>query len=377
VPDVLVIGGGPAGAACALRLARAGCSVAVLEKTRFPRGKVCGEFIAPSGVAELRSLGIDLDGLRARQIRRLALWTDDATLEAPLPSPARSLAREKLDCLLLERAVACGASVYQPAAAHDLQRTAEGFVCTASAPHGGARVEIAARVVVAAHGSWLTGALPTQAPRTRADAADLFGFKAHFSGCELAGEIALVPFDGGYGGALDLGGGRGTFACCVRRDRIGALRAARPQSPAGEAIFRAALERAPALRAALGHARRDGAWLAAGPLRPGMRGVYRDGVFAIGNAAGEVHPMIGEGISLALRSARLLSAELIPALDAGWSSARVARSYARAWRRTFLPTLLAARAFAAIAMRPRAAAMAGTLLGRAPRLITFAAAIAR
>src|SRR5262249_3897456 len=149
-------------------------------------------------------------------------------------------------------------------------------------------------------------------------------------------------------------------------DRLEALRASRPGLAAGEAVFRAALERSPALRAAFGRARREGAWLAAGPLRPGMRRACRDGVFAIGNAAGEVHPMVGEGISLALGSARLL-AEALAQPDP-------ARSYASAWRRLFMPKLLAARAFAAVAMRPRAAALVGSVLGRAPRLITLAAA---
>src|SRR5258706_7431649 len=141
--DVLVMGGGPAGAACAIHLARAGRSVAVLEKARFPRGKVCGEFIAPSGVEELRTLGIDPHG---REIERLALWTETGTLEAPLPSPARGLAREQLDTLLLERAAASGAAVHQPATAHGLERITGGVLCV------GALFEIPRRVTVAPHG---------------------------------------------------------------------------------------------------------------------------------------------------------------------------------------------------------------------------------
>lgn len=295
--DALVIGGGPAGATAALLLARTGRSVAVIEKSAFPRRKVCGEYVAAPAASFLRSLGLSVDP----EIHRIALWAGERVVEAPLPAPyAGTLAREDLDTRLLELAARAGAVVFQPLKAVSLTRTAGGFICeTSSAP-------LEARSVIAAHGSWEPGRLPTQERRAPPRPADLLAFKAHFRGAVLASDtIALAPFPGGYGGVLMLGDGRATYACCLRRDALDALR--RPGLGAGESVFRHALHASAGLRTAFSAARRDGAWLASGPLRAGVRSPYRNGIFTVGNAAGEVHPVVGQGISLAIASAALLS----------------------------------------------------------------------
>src|SRR5262249_54282271 len=91
-------------------------------------------------------------------------------------------------------------------------------------------------------------------------------------------------------------------------------------------------------------AKREGPWLASGPLRPGLRAPYRDGVFAVGNAAGEVHPIVGQGISLAVRSAQIL-------VEALHSPALYARRCRQLYRRAFWPSALAAN-FVPYASRP-------------------------
>lgn len=356
--DVVIIGGGPAGAALATRLAVAGNEVAVLEKSAFPRAKVCGEFIASAGVRQLEELGVRLPP--GEPVDRIALWAGGLRIDAPL-APARAMARELLDSLVLERAVRAGAVLYQPARALAVTRVADArFIVRAHA------VEVEARMVVAAHGSWEPGSLPTQCVHMRPSASDLFGFKAHFTRHRLpARTIGLAPFAGGYAGAVAVGEGAATFACSVRRDALRALRTRHGAVSAGEAIFRHVLNESAAMQEAFAAAVRDAPWLAVGPLRPGVRPFVRHGIFAVGNAAGEVHPIVGEGITLALESANALAAALQSgSLDAARRHSRAIRL--RLWRSAALAT---------VASNPSLAACAREPLRRMPSLLALAARV--
>jgi flavin-dependent dehydrogenase len=125
----------------------------------------------------------------------------------------------------------------------------------------------------------------------------------------------------------------------------------------------------------LSGATRDGPWLAAGPIRPGFRLRPAGGVFRVGNAAGEAHPVVAEGISMALQGAWLLAERLVAARrgprSASW--AVVASDYARAWRQAFGPRLVASAAIAHWAMHPAAVAGAVPFIRRLPALLTWGA----
>jgi flavin-dependent dehydrogenase len=123
------------------------------------------------------------------------------------------------------------------------------------------------------------------------------------------------------------------------------------------------------VRRVLRRANLEGAWLAAGPIRPGIRPCYADGIFRIGNAAGEAHPIVAEGISMALQSAWLLCRHLI----AGHSQDEVARRYHAEWKATFAPRIYAAALFACLAMQPSAVAAVLPLLRAFPRILALGA----
>jgi len=388
--DAIVIGGGVAGATAAILLASAGWSVAVVEKARFPRRKVCGECVAATNFPLLEVLGVGaaFASSAGPPLKRVGLYAGDALLTADLPplrdNPetcgawGRALGREHLDTLLLQRAAALGAHVFERWAVKEVDRRGGRHECRIVACDSTDSASLEAPVVVDAHGSWEPG--PGGRSRSPARASDLFGFKANFTNASLEpGLLPVLAFPGGYGGMVIGDRGTLTIACCVRRDRLREWRAAAPGAPAGAAIERALVSGCAGVGRALEGARREGAWLSVGPIRPGARSAWSERAgFAVGNAAGEAHPILGEGISMAIQSAFLLVRRLEggrAGLLAGGEQAAVARDYASAWRRNFGARLRWSALFAAVAMRPGAAAPLLAVLRRWPRALTAAAIV--
>ncbi|MHB8948674.1 MAG: NAD(P)/FAD-dependent oxidoreductase [Rhodoferax sp.] len=386
--DALIIGGGPAGSSAAILLARAGWSVAQVEKQTFPRRKVCGECIAASNLPLLQALGIGpaFEQAAGPELRKVALMHGAHKVVAELP-PApgahfrwgRALGRETLDTLLMAQARLAGVTVMQPWSAVRTKGSAGHWRCDVRATDSGTLLTLGAAVLIDAHGSW--EALPSaRARHSRVHGpSDLLAFKANFRQTRLAkGLLPVLAFSGGYGGMVRADGGLTTVACCIRRDHLEANRRKSPGLSAGEVIETLLKEQCAGVKAALQGATREGAWLAAGPLNTGIHLSSGDGIFRIGNAAAEAHPIIGEGMSMALQSAWLLCAQLLHAKpgqalsDPLWQREQL-RRYVAQWRLAFAPRLRLAAVLAHVAMRPMLVKPMLALLQRWPGLLTLGA----
>ena len=371
--QALVIGGGPAGTAAGWLLAQAGWAVTVCERKAFPRRKVCGEYLSATNLPLLDRLGIgqEFRDMAGPPVRDVGVFAGRRLLYANLPHVqgdyGRALGREHLDTLLLARARQAGADVLQPCQVLRLCRGGKEWIAEVQSETQQPR-RMRASVVIAAHGSWDIGELPTQPQRLEQNPADLLGFKAHFANSNLApGLMPLLAFPGGYGGMVHCDGGRVSLSCCVRRDCLPAIRDSSSAS-AGEAVEAFLREHCLGVHQTLAGSRRLGPWLATGPIRPGIRlGNWR-GLFEVGNCAGEAHPVVAEGISMALQSAWLLAQRLTAWRRAGGRIGEllaVHRDYATAWRRAFEPRLRVAALLAHWAMRP------GVVAGTLPMLRCF------
>jgi len=296
-------------------------------------------------------------------VRRIGLFSGDAMVTAPQERNwGRALGRAPLDALLRDAAVAAGAVLFQPAELVALVRDGDLQRCRLKAEE--TETEITAPIVIAATGSWRTK--PPLAVNAAERPSDLFAFKAHFSGGALAsGLMPLLAFPGGYGGLVESDDGLLSLSCCIRRDVLASIR--KSGERAGDAVLRHLRDTTRGIDVALAGVALHDAILAAGPIRPGIRPRFEDGVFFTGNLAGEAHPVIAEGISMAIQASQLL-AQLLFTQGTGAGPA-----YAAQWLRSFGPRLWAAGLFAHTAMTARAPATA--LVKAAPSLLTWGAAL--
>jgi menaquinone-9 beta-reductase len=371
--DFVIIGGGPAGSTAASLLAQRGLRTILCEQKPFPRPKVCGEFMSTRLRPILRELALeaDFDRLAGPPIRRVVAYPrGQVTLRGRFPAQPdgafpRALARDQLDALLLHRAEELGAAIVQPCLATAVTGSlAGGFQVNTTAAG-----ILHSRAVILAHGLAQRGDMdPMYGGHPARKPTEFICFKAHFTACQLPDDtIALAAAPGLYAGLVrtsDLAAApRYSLALVIRRRRIDDI------GNSGEAQFQDLLRANPAFAALLTDASRLSPWLASGPLQPGIREVYRDGRFFIGNAAGEVHALVGEGLTLALVSAQLLANSLTCTTRAGLADA--GRNYEGRWRRLFLPRYYAANLFAHIMMRPTLAAPFSRCLRALPPLMNW------
>jgi flavin-dependent dehydrogenase len=359
--NAAVVGAGPAGSIAALLLSRRGWDVTLIEQSRFPRDKVCGECVSALGMDVLERAGLKERFLGAGAVRlthallhpprsRLAVLT--------LPRPMWGLSRGALDALLFEAARETGVTIRQPVRCESLvNNDAAGSIdMTGTAPTLRVRDLISNRLeelrpawVFLADGKAALCGPKGGAPPATGD----FGIKAHFEA--IAGPpnaIELFSTLGTYGGLAAIEAGRWNAAFSVPAALL------REQHGDIAALFERLAASNRALGRRLAGARRVGPWLASPLPRFAVTKHWPRHVIPIGNAAAALEPIGGEGMGLAMRSAELAVEALTE--PTGFRPQRLRAKYRALWttRRT------GCRAAAISVSSPRGAPVVAELLRR-------------
>lgn len=315
--DLIVIGGGPAGTSAAIAAARAGARVLLLERGRFPRHKVCGEFVSAEALGLLSTLlgsthGLMTDAIRIPQAR---IFLDGRILRTPITPPAASIARFDLDEALWKSAIQSGVETQDQTAVQKIAGQGP-FVITTSAG------EFETRAVINAAGRWsnLTSAMGSNGSQPE----KWLGLKAHFAEPSPPTSVDLYFFDGGYCGVSAVKLAYGDKA----NERVNACVMVRADvaSTLPEVFLRH-----PAL------CERSRNWRALSEPVSTSPLIFRDpqpldgATLCIGDAAGFVDPFVGDGISLALRSGALAADALIPFLRGEVPLEAAAAHYGRSY----------------------------------------------
>jgi flavin-dependent dehydrogenase len=334
VDDIVIAGGGPAGALAAIILARAGARVRVFERARFPRHKLCGDTLNPGALAvlarhlDLSSLIAGSDGIHGM----LITGPGGATVRAEYGAgvAGRAVTRSVFDEWLLRRAGEAGAQVEEGVsvkAALVADGRVGGVVVSGGVEHPG-RVTVAAdgRRSVLAFARGL--AHQPAAPRRWA----IGGYFTDVAGCGTVGEMHVRQ--GHYIGVAPVPGGL-TNVCVVLPHAAG-------DQPLGapDTLIRSRLAADPALRDRFAAARPAGDPVMLGPMAVDADAAGEPGLLLAGDAAGFIDPMTGDGVRLALAGAELAAAValevLAGALGADVAHVELARrrraAFAAKWR---------------------------------------------
>jgi flavin-dependent dehydrogenase len=375
--DVIVIGAGPAGSTVSTLLARAGLRALLLEKSRFPREKVCGEFITPDCLSVFDRLGA-----RERMFDAGAKIVDQWTLFAPdgrgvdVPMEwiadghrhAIGISRARMDLILLECARQAGVDAREGFHVSPRLLRENGRIFIDGKADGKTVERFSASLILDASGR--NGVFSNQIARRTSllGGSRLFGCKIHLRAVEgMSGIGELFFYSDGYGGMVDVESDR-TNLCFITTEAT--LREARGDR---EKLLDLTMRSNPAARRRLRDAVIDGEWVGTGPLTYGRRRPI-PGVISIGDAGAFIDPFTGSGIQLALRGAELAAEVIRQAFSEGVrDAAAIAKRYGQLHRASFAWRFRACAFLRAVAFNSTARNAMVSMLSRHRSLVKLMA----
>jgi len=346
--DVAIAGAGPAGAAAALAFRRQGLSVVLLERSTFPRDKICGDFLTPGSVARLRELGageVEAESPSTLSGMRITFEGADVLSDFPASRHGWSMTRRSLDAVLARRAVAAGATLVEQARVERFGREKDGMRWIEAIRPDGSTQRWRARLLVEAGGrhGLIGRRVGWRVDDQRLKRYALWSQMAGVRGLSGRGEMHV--FQGGYVGVAPLGSGAANVTMVLTPGRMAGARGDT------RGYFLDVLRRHPELGPRLAAACLISPIRGLGPLACSAQRLARDGLALVGDACGFVDPFTGEGVFMALESGRLL-AESVGSLDGSQALERGLSRYEAAWRLAFTSKLRLCRLLQVVIARP-------------------------
>jgi geranylgeranyl reductase family protein len=355
--DVAVVGAGPGGSAAAFRLAQAGLQVAMLDKASFPRDKTCGDGLSPRALAVLEEMGV------LPEVQAVSHRVDDLTIISPrgvpiaaqipqvgeLPAYGLVAPRLVLDDVVRRRAVEAGVHFLEDFHVSSVERD-DGRL-ELSGRQNGRPARCLAQLVILATGASFS--LLRRVGLIREEPDHMVAARAYFEGISDMPDRFNFYFEGiplpGYGWLFPMSGTSANVGA-------GFLRTPNSRQPK-PATAREAFDdfcRHPRISRILRGAQRVGP-VKGFPLLVGFPAMptHADGMLVIGEAAGLVNPLTGEGVDTALESGLMAARHLETMFAAGDLSSRRLAEYERLLRRRFQAQFRICERIRDAFMRPR------------------------